>query len=236
MRSRSTIGAQGQSGGHVFLFHSCPPDPLGGFCLTDLRQCEEDRGTGGEQRSVASWVASWPPDHLPHTPTRPSIAIPTASMPDLARACELPSLPAASDRGGDRPETRGTPARDCILGMRIRKALAPSVEACPDPPVPAGSASVAGCDSRSALVSMGPEQRTKELGAILNASGKSCVPSKSFYQGSDSDDSAYWSVACTNGHAYGVQIPAQENAKARILSCDLMKAIGVECFRKLSSQ
>jgi len=54
-------------------------------------------------------------------------------------------------------------------------------------------------------------------------------------QGYDKDDAAYWNVSCNNGQSYNVQVPANPSAKTRIMECSIMKAIGVECFKKFSN-
>ena len=69
---------------------------------------------------------------------------------------------------------------------------------------------------------------------LLNESGKECGNAiKTFMQGHDKEDSVYWNVLCSNGKSYSIQIPADPAANTRILECDVLKAIGIECFKKL---
>jgi hypothetical protein len=88
-------------------------------------------------------------------------------------------------------------------------------------------------EGHNVLMSMKPDQRTRALGQTLNASGKACTATTSFFQGFDRDRAAYWNVACSNGVAYNIQITDDKEGKTRILECSIMKAIGVECFKKL---
>lgn len=88
-------------------------------------------------------------------------------------------------------------------------------------------------DGHNLLMSMKLEERTKALGKTLNASGKACTATTSFFQGFDRDRAAYWNVACSNGVAYNIQIADDREGKTRILECSILKAIGVECFKKL---
>ena len=77
-------------------------------------------------------------------------------------------------------------------------------------------------------------ERASTLAALLHQSGKACGEAvRTFLQGYDSDGAAYWNVACSNGLSYNIQVPADPTANTRILDCVIMKAIGVECFKKL---
>ena len=91
----------------------------------------------------------------------------------------------------------------------------------------------AGNLSHSFLMKLPEKERVEALGENLNASGKSCEATKTFYQGTDTDGAAYWNVACTNGVSYTIQVPKDVNAKTRIMECSLMKMIGVDCWIKL---
>ncbi len=95
------------------------------------------------------------------------------------------------------------------------------------------TAASAGNFTHSYLMKSPEKERAEALGEVLNASGKSCDATKTFYQGMDSESTAYWDVACTNGKSYVIQVPSDINAKTRIMECSLMKMIGVDCWIKL---
>ena len=61
--------------------------------------------------------------------------------------------------------------------------------------------------THSVLMKLPEKERAEALGGVLNASGKSCEATKTFYQGMDSDSAAYWDVACTNGTSYVLLLP-----------------------------
>jgi hypothetical protein len=82
------------------------------------------------------------------------------------------------------------------------------------------------------LVKMSDGERTMALGALLKESNESCIAKSSFFQGVDEDNAAYWSVACSGGEDYSIQVAADGDGSTRILECGIMKAIGVECFKK----
>ena len=83
------------------------------------------------------------------------------------------------------------------------------------------------------LESKPSSERASILANILHKSGKGCgKATKTFLQGYDKEDAAYWNVSCNNGQSYNVKVPANPSAKTRIMECSIMKAIGVECFKK----
>lgn len=78
------------------------------------------------------------------------------------------------------------------------------------------------------------QERRRIFGEVIHQSEKACGKvTKTFFQGRDRDDAAYWSVACSGGNSYSVQIPADSNASARVLECSLLEALGIKCFKKL---
>lgn len=83
------------------------------------------------------------------------------------------------------------------------------------------------------LMGLSPNEQTKHLGGVLNASQTSCVATVSFFQGFDENGAAYWNVACSNGESYGIAIANDSVGSSKILSCSVLKAVsGVECFTK----
>ena len=67
--------------------------------------------------------------------------------------------------------------------------------------------------------------------------GEDCVGNRAFYMGISKDRSAFWSVGCTNGDSYEVEIGADSVGSTTILECSILKAVAhVDCFKKFASQ
>jgi hypothetical protein len=91
-------------------------------------------------------------------------------------------------------------------------------------------------DVSKLLESKSSSERASILSNLLHQSGKGCgKATRTFLQGYDKDNAAYWNVSCNNGQSYNVQVPEDPSAKTRIMECSIMKAIGVECFKKFSN-
>jgi hypothetical protein len=75
-------------------------------------------------------------------------------------------------------------------------------------------------------------ERTQKLGGLLNASDTPCVATISFFRGVDKDGAAYWSVACSNGKSYAIQVNNDSEGSSKIADCDVLKTAGVDCFTK----
>lgn len=73
------------------------------------------------------------------------------------------------------------------------------------------------------------------LGETVN---QSCVGDRAFYMGiGRTDHKAFWSVQCTNGASWAVEIPQDENESTRVLECSVLRAIvGVDCFQKFEGR
>ena len=68
---------------------------------------------------------------------------------------------------------------------------------------------------------------------VLANSGKSCNGvDKLFFRGFDADNAAYWSVGCFGNQDYQVQIPDDPKAKTKILECELLKSLNIDCWTK----
>jgi hypothetical protein len=75
------------------------------------------------------------------------------------------------------------------------------------------------------------------LGKAVGSSGDNCTGSKAFFMGTGSNSEAYWSVRCTNRHAFQVKIFADAGGSTKVLDCAVLKAMsGVECFQRFAGQ
>ncbi len=79
------------------------------------------------------------------------------------------------------------------------------------------------------LLSQSKAERATTLAGILQTSGKTCAAvSRSFLQGTDENQAAYWNAECSGGETYVIQIPV--SSQTRVLECKIMAMIGVGCF------
>jgi hypothetical protein len=85
------------------------------------------------------------------------------------------------------------------------------------------------------LMGLSPNEQTQKLGALLNASETPCSATVSFFRGFDEDGAAYWSVACSNGESYQIQIANDSVGSSRILECSVLMLTGNDCFKKFQS-
>jgi len=65
-----------------------------------------------------------------------------------------------------------------------------------------------------------------------------CVGDRAFYMGwNHADQSAYWSVRCTDGHEYAVSIESDSVGSTQVLDCSMLKVVAkVNCFQTLKEQ
>jgi len=88
-------------------------------------------------------------------------------------------------------------------------------------------------EAHNLLMQMSPHKRSQTLAHLLAASGKDCDQAiRSFFQGFDKDKAPYWNVECSKGTEYNIQIIDDNLGSTRILECSVMKALGIECFKK----
>jgi hypothetical protein len=85
------------------------------------------------------------------------------------------------------------------------------------------------------MLHLDPDARAAALGL---AAGDGCRGTDSFFMGMNSkDNSAYWSVRCTNGKSYQVSIDANATGSTSVMDCDLLKTVAkISCFAKLDQQ
>ena len=99
-----------------------------------------------------------------------------------------------------------------------------------------GTAAYAGNGSK-VLESVKESERAEALAVIVHRTGIECGEvTQSFLQGYDKEDAAYWSITCSNGQSYGVQVQSDPNAISRVLKCSIMKSMGVECYKQFSDE
>lgn len=76
-------------------------------------------------------------------------------------------------------------------------------------------------------------ERSVFFNRFLTASGEPCGRvTKTFFQGFDKEQTAYWNVACSNKREYSISIENDSQGTTGIMDCPFLEAIGVECFKK----
>lgn len=83
------------------------------------------------------------------------------------------------------------------------------------------------------LASMTEAKRAAALTAYMSSSGESCgTVTKTFFQGLDQTDRAYWNVKCSDGSTYLIQVDSDSGGSTKILDCSMMAALNTPCFVK----
>jgi len=84
------------------------------------------------------------------------------------------------------------------------------------------------------LLGLGASAQALLLGQIV---GEGCIGEYPFYMGMDKEANAYWSVRCTDGKSYQVQIQPNATGSTRVMDCALLKAVTkLSCFVKLDQR
>ena len=79
------------------------------------------------------------------------------------------------------------------------------------------------------------DRRQVLFSRMLQSSGENCsAVSRTFYQGSSRDGSAFWSVTCVGGVDWQVMIKNTARGDTRVLECSVLRAVGGgQCFTRL---
>jgi hypothetical protein len=79
--------------------------------------------------------------------------------------------------------------------------------------------------------------QTKVLEASVNhayAENDACNATRIFYMGQGPDNQGWWSIACSNGHSYEVQIDPNATGSSGVLDCDVLRAFHTDvCFHSV---
>lgn len=84
------------------------------------------------------------------------------------------------------------------------------------------------------IAAMAEADRRIFMTKFLTSSGEKCAEvTKTFYQGSDGQGNAFWSVACARGNAVQIMISNNDAGSTRMLDCKILKALNAgTCFTK----
>ena len=80
------------------------------------------------------------------------------------------------------------------------------------------------------LATSSAPKRGEALQAVITSAGEPCTSVKrTFFNGSASDGSAFWSVACSNSRSHMISIAADAGGSTKVLDCQIA---GGDCFKK----
>jgi hypothetical protein len=98
--------------------------------------------------------------------------------------------------------------------------------------VPAFAAST-GNPVTDRLLALPEEQRIATLGRLAH---HNCVGTRAFLMGvtrtGTARGTAYWSVACTNGRSYVIQINRDRKGTSFVADCRVLEGTGRQCFQE----
>jgi len=121
------------------------------------------------------------------------------------------------------------------------------------PPAQSVQSFSTGNPANDKLLALPQSEQASVLGTIA---GAGCVGNRAFYMGIFSrtqpgqtkkeqqlaailqmDHNAFWSVGCTNGASYEVEISADEAGSTKVVNCSVLKVVGhSDCFVRFKNQ
>jgi hypothetical protein len=72
--------------------------------------------------------------------------------------------------------------------------------------------------------------QAQKLGKIVQLFGDQCTGRSAFYMGAALDHAAFWSVKCSNGNSYEVEI--KPDGSGAILECPIVAKLHGSCFTR----
>jgi hypothetical protein len=100
-------------------------------------------------------------------------------------------------------------------------------------PLPMALGSTTGNPVTDRLLALPEEQRIETLGKMAH---HNCTATRAFLMGVTNSGpargTAYWSVACTNGRSYVIQINRNKSGTSFVLDCRNLAGTGRECFKQ----
>jgi hypothetical protein len=83
------------------------------------------------------------------------------------------------------------------------------------------------------LLSMPPARQAELLAGMV---GHKCVGTRAFYMGQTASGpargTAYWSLACKDGHTYAIQIARDKKGTSIAVECRALEGTGRACFQR----
>ena len=79
------------------------------------------------------------------------------------------------------------------------------------------------------LAALPEHLQTSVLGEVATRVGYSCIGARSMFQGFGTDGTAWWSIQCSNGNRYSVEV----GKEMRVRLCSVFKEVSlVDCFER----
>ena len=84
------------------------------------------------------------------------------------------------------------------------------------------------------VAALSEEKRQGLFARMMQREGERCTSiNRTFFQGSSSDGSTFWSVACAGGKDWQIMIKNTAQADMKLLECSVIKALNAgQCFTK----
>jgi len=95
------------------------------------------------------------------------------------------------------------------------------------------TAKLTGNKAHDLIAAQSDAERNATLTSVVKGSKERCDRvTRSFFQGIEpKSGEAYWNVQCHNRRSYAIAVYNDASGSTRVLACDVLKEIGVECFR-----
>jgi hypothetical protein len=121
-----------------------------------------------------------------------------------------------------------------IIAVIVGTASESSTAGSPSDASALSSVQSTGNPAHDRLLSLGASAQAIVLGQAVD---DGCSGEYAFFMGMDKKTNAYWSVRCTTGKGYEIQIMPNATGTTRGMDCDVLKATAnVSCFMKLDQQ
>ena len=116
----------------------------------------------------------------------------------------------------------------------VTAAPAASPSIAPVSTTPRTTSKSTGNEANDRLLVLPKSEQALMLG---KAAGEGCIGNRAFYMGISKDRSAFWSVGCTDGSSYEVEIAADSVGTTTILECSILRAVAkVNCFEEFAAR
>ncbi len=72
--------------------------------------------------------------------------------------------------------------------------------------------------------------------ALAQAVGEGCIADRAFYNGIDKEHDGFWSIGCSNGNSYMVEVKPDAGGSTKVMDCSTISAVaGLTCFEKFKT-
>lgn len=76
-------------------------------------------------------------------------------------------------------------------------------------------------------------EKARILRSLINSAGNPCSEVTTvMFRGADADQAGYWTVSCSDGGNWQVQVKNDAGGSSSVVSCDVLRAVNVDCWQK----